>query len=704
MVPSADSELRIAVVDDDPDIRAALSRILSMAGYEVIEATDGADGLKKIVAQRPEMVLLDVVMPDINGVEVCKRLRQLPELADMFIILMSAYRTRHELKRDALEAGADDFIEKPIYPVELLARTRTVLRLRRSMIAQQENEELFRSTFEQAAVGMCHVSHDGTFLRVNQRLCDIVGYTAEELTGRTFADITHPEDRGRDLDLFRRLHEGFLPRYALEKRYIRKDGAVIWISVNASPIRLGGGKPQYFMGVIQDITEHKRTQEIVTEIRDDLEKKVQERTFALLKMNEALYREIEEHKKSEEGRRDLEKQLRLAQKMEAIGTLAGGIAHDFNNILGAVSGFTELAMEKVPPDSKVKGYLQQVFIASRRAVDLVAQILEFSRQTERELHPLKMVPLVKEVVKFLRASIPATIEIRHEIAAREDMILGDVTQMHQVIMNLCTNAYQAMKDQGGILGIRLAVEDVTLSNTLHPELRPGSYLKLTVSDSGPGIPADMIDKIFDPFFTTKQPGDGTGLGLSVVHGIIKKHGGVITVESRPGEGAVFQAYFPLLSPKREDDLGRDASRIVGGKERILFVDDEEMLTQLTTDMLAGLGYRVTVKTDGLEALEAFRLHPDRFDLIITDHTMPGMTGLDLSSGLLSIRPDIPIILCTGYSHGVTQAKVQAAGIREVIMKPLVKRQLADVIRRVMSGPKIAVSNPVRDEFAKSPSC
>jgi two-component system, cell cycle sensor histidine kinase and response regulator CckA len=380
----------------------------------------------------------------------------------------------------------------------------------------------------------------------------------------------------------------------------------------------------------------------------------------------------------------MESQLIQAQKMEAIGTLAGGIAHDFNNILGAMMGYAELSKLKTT-DDRIQPYLEQLLKACDRAKDLVNQILTFSRKKDDERKPLSITPIAKEALKLLRSSLPTTIDVRIHFQNRQDKVLADATQIHQVLINLCTNASHAMRERGGILEITFSQEEITANGIHHdPALQRGLYLKIVISDTGCGIDASIRDKIFDPFFTTKGPGEGTGLGLAMVYGIIKNHGGVISVKSEPGKGTTFTIYLPLIDMEAQtEDQGMET--IIGGKGHILLVDDEQPLASIGKEMLISLGYDVTVRFSSLDALEAFRANPHRFNLVITDTTMPNMTGPQMAKEMLKIYPGLPIILTTGYSDMINEKEAKEMGIQEFIMKPVSLQNLAQVVRKVLQS-------------------
>ncbi|MCP4576910.1 MAG: response regulator [Deltaproteobacteria bacterium] len=384
-------------------------------------------------------------------------------------------------------------------------------------------------------------------------------------------------------------------------------------------------------------------------------------------------------------RKLMEAQVRQAHKMESINTIAGGIAHDFNNILYTITGNAELALEDVPEWNPVHANLEEIKTAGLRGAGIVKQLIDFSRKTEPELNPIGAITVIKDALKFLRAMIPAVIEIRANITAKDVTIQADPIQLNQALVNICTNASQAMEATGGVL--ELAVETTTVKDggmTTHPGPAPGDYLKITISDTGPGIDPEIIGRIFDPYFTTRDVGKGSGLGLSVVHGIVKNHKGAVSVESEPGKGAAFSVLFPLISNMPEVETKTTDERLLG-TETILFVDDEKSIVHMTGRMLARFGYKVKAETDPVEALELFRSKPDRFDLLITDMEMPGMTGVKLLEKARRIRADIPVIVCTGHSPLIDAERAEALGVDAFVLKPVSKRDIAETIRKVIDN-------------------
>lgn len=394
----------------------------------------------------------------------------------------------------------------------------------------------------------------------------------------------------------------------------------------------------------------------------------------------------------EAEKRALETKLVKLQKMEALGTLAGGIAHDFNNILSAIIGYTELAKMSVSEDDQIFEYLQRLEKAELRAKKLVNQILSFSKHKTTDKVPLMLHDILDEALKMLRSILPTTISIRQSIAQCSS-VMGRETQLHQVVMNLCTNAYQAMEKEGGTL--RIGLSETTIEDTdraLDPALPPGRYVQLTVEDTGPGISPHDLEKIFDPYYTTKPSGKGTGLGLSMAHSIVKQLGGDIRVRSREGKGSRFSVFLPAKEGTSRSRVEKQ-DYVNGGSERLLFIDDEPTLAEIGRETLHNLGYDVVALTDSRAALELFRANPNRFDLVITDMTMPVMTGEILAKNLMAIRSDIPVIICTGFSERISAEKAKAMGIKAFALKPLVTVDLARTIRGVLDVSGEAAASP-----------
>jgi PAS domain S-box-containing protein len=390
----------------------------------------------------------------------------------------------------------------------------------------------------------------------------------------------------------------------------------------------------------------------------------------------------------------IEAQLQQAQKMEAIGTLAGGIAHDFNNLLTPMLGHGEILKEELSPDNPLQESVAEILVAANRAKEVVKQILVSCRCSDAEPRPLKLQPIIMETLKLLRSSIPATIAVRHEIDGECGAVIADPTQIHRVVMNLATNAYHAMESTGGELRLSLTQVALDAEQTRYTDLAAGEYARLIVADTGAGIERHILGKIFDPYFTTKDKRKGTGLGLSMVQGIAKSCGGDIRVLSESGKGSEFRVYLPLVQPETEPEKVERSAAIQGGVERLLLVDDEAPIAMVMSQMLERLGYHVTAHTSSNQALAAFKADPDRFDLVITDMTMPEMTGDQLAQAVMAVRPTVPVILCTGFSAMFTAEAVKSIGIRSLLIKPVSKAALAAAVKQVLDD-----AMPLRRRFA-----
>ncbi|MDG4475484.1 ATP-binding protein [Thiovibrio frasassiensis] len=522
--------------------------------------------------------------------------------------------------------------------------------------------------------GLLVTTADGRISQANEAFCQLLGYSEEELVeNKIFSFFESPAE----------IEARFAPCgpqkceiSKVERQLLTKDGHRVPVLFSATSLADQDGSLIGIVCIVTDITERKRAETVLREAHSLLEQRVIERTRELAETNTALTREMAERKRAEA-------ELRQAQKMRAIGTLAGGIAHDFNNILTAIIGYTQLAMERVNSDVTCRNYLDGVFLAGQRAKELVHQILTFSRQSEQEKKPIEIHLIVKEALKLLRASLPANIEIVQDIPARSGAVLADPTQIHQIVMNLCTNAYHAMEEKGGTLTVSLsepAAADIS------PPLPPGDYLQLMVRDTGCGMDTGLLERIFEPYFTTKEAGKGTGLGLAVTHGIVESHSGHIRVVSTTGLGTTFSIYLPLYKqPPMELKEKSEPQEIPGGTERILVVDDEREIGHLLELFLSDYGYRITSLSDSLAALAWFQANPQEVDLIITDMSMPHLTGKELAKKILAVQPEIPIILCTGFSEQINAESAKQLGIRAFLLKPFQAQEVAGLVRKVLDG-------------------
>lgn len=525
----------------------------------------------------------------------------------------------------------------------LLAIVRDITDSKQAERALRESEATLKSIFQAAPTGIGMVV-DRIIKQANHRLYEMLGYFSEELLNKS-SRILYPKDEDYIFvgqEKYKQIR--MQGTGTVETQWQKKDGTVIDVLLSSTPIDT-----------------------------DDLSAGV---IFTAL--------DITDRKRIEQDKLNLESNLIQTQRMESIGVLAGGIAHDFNNILSPILANSEMVMMELPPDSPAQKNLQQICQAGERAKNLVKQILTFARKTDEVRVPLKVSMIIKEAVKFLRSTIPSTIDIRYDFKTAQDTVLADPTQMNQIIMNLCTNSFHAMRDKGGTLKLTLDNKFIRSNITnRYSGLNPGQYLKISVSDTGPGISPDIIEKIFEPYYTTKGPGEGTGMGLAMVHGIVKKYQGNITVESQSGKGTIFHILIPTIDAELSP-IVKEQADIPGGKERILIVDDEKVIADVMQQILEKLGYTVTVRTSSIEALEAFRDNPDKFDLVITDMTMPNMTGKELTKRLMSIKPDIPIILCTGFSEQINEKEAKWMGIDAFVMKPIHIHEIAKAVRDVLN--------------------
>ena len=672
----ANRHLKILVIEDDKDDYLIIKDLLSESqafGFDLDWARDYDAGIETIFGGLHDICLLDYKLDDRDGLELLHEVRG--RGSSIPVIFMTGHGD-YEVDVEAMRLGATDFLVKGRIDADQLERSirysierkRAEKELRKyrdkleNLVAERtaQLEQTNRSlqleiservkaeeerarlviAIEQAGEGIIVTDLNGDIEYVNPAFERISGYSRNDLMCRNVRVLKS----GEQDDAFYSQMNATLRRGQVWKGRIvnrKKNGTLYEVEVTISPVKDCTGAVVNYVGIHRDIT------------------------------HEAV----------------LERHLRQTQKMEAMGTMAGGIAHNFNNILAVITGHTELALLGLPQGLQIRQNLNRVLQASSAAADLVKQIITYSRMGDQEKMPVSAVFIVKEALKLLHSSLPTTIEIaRHiSISAEEAMIMADPTQIHQLLMNLSANAAHAMRPQGGILRVEVAPVEVDGSLAAQcPDLKTGPHVMIAVSDTGPGIDPGLIDRIFDPYFTTKKLGDGTGMGLAVVQGIVRNYGGGITVHSEQGKGATFRVYLPTIKGV-VSHAAEEAEIVPKGSERILFVDDEAGLTMLAKEMLESLGYHVTPHTNSLEALRVFHAHPDAFDLVVSDMTMPGLTGVALAKELLAIRPGIPIVICTGYSEELTEEAIQGTGIRELLMKPASRREMAKVIRRALQG-------------------
>lgn len=536
------------------------------------------------------------------------------------------------------------------FTVSLILRVQVKSKTNELLIKNEElreSEERFRNVYDTAPLAFVVWDINTRVTDWNKKAEGLFGWTREEVVDNIFFDFLIPEkDRPQVKDVVNILLKGELQSHSINDN-LTKDGKIITCEWNNSLLHDNDGNIIGAISLGLDITERKQV---------------------------------------EEEKDKLQTQLQQAHKIESIGTLAGGVAHDFNNILGIIIGNVELALDDVPGGNPAYLNLEEIRTASSRAKDVVRQLLSFARKTKLEKKPTNIIPIVKESLKLLRSSIPASIELRQNIAKDVDTILADPTQINQVLINLCTNADHAMPDGGVIVVTLRNIELDEKTTDQYPKLNPGRYVNLAVSDTGHGMPPEEIDRIFDPYFTTKEVGKGSGMGLAVVHGIVMNHDGAIFVDSELEKGTTLNIFFPITEREPISGIPIDED-LPTGKERILFIDDEESMVSVGRNRLERLGYQVETKTSPVEALELFRANPDQFDLVITDMTMPQMTGDHLVGKILKIRPDLPTIICTGFSEKIDEGKAKEIGIRQYIEKPLNRSDLAKLVRRALDNTK-----------------
>jgi PAS domain S-box-containing protein len=631
------ARLRILLVGDEEDTYVLARDLLAQSGtsnFHLEWKSSYAGGLRVLVEGQYDVCLLDDPHEEHTGGDLLKE--AMAKGCRCPIIFMTG-RGDDEGEAEATRAGAADVLLKDRMTASLLERSiRYALERKRA----EEARKLLAAAVDQGSDGVAITDPHLTVQQANPALEKISGYSREEIVGRDLSTLIDPgwEKISPVLSREALAADGvWTGRWAIK----RKDGNIAPVKVRLRAVKDAAGSVTHFVAHCQDIT-----------------------------------REVE-----------ILEQTRRSQKAEALGTLAGGIAHEFNNLLSTIVVNTEMVILELGKTETVQSPLSLVLQAAHRGRDLVKRIIAFSRQTEQPPAPMKVSPVLQEALKFLRSTLPNDIEIREDIHAQPDVILGDPSQIHQILINLGNNAAYAMREEGGVLEVKLnALTVEPAMAAVYPGLEPGPYLRLTVRDTGEGMPPAVMERIFDPFFTTRKAGDGMGLGLSAVQGIVKGFGGTVTVYSEVGQGSTFQVFFPRIESEPKEEKVSPWT-LPAGKKRILLVEDEELQLLSYRDMLERMGYRVTPRASSQEALSTFEADPNGFDLVVTDQTMPKMNGLKLAAALLEIRPDLPIILCTGFSETVSAEEARLMGVREFLMKPFSLGEIAEVIRRALQGPK-----------------
>jgi PAS domain S-box-containing protein len=641
--------LKILCLEDSAQDAEIISELLNDAGFGLsMEWIDTAEKFKAALRDNTyDLILSDFGLP---GFDAFVALRMANDICPDVPFICVSGSIGEETAIKLIMQGAVDYVLK-----DRLVRLPTAIQRaldeveqrkarRRTEEALRESEDRFRLLFESSMDAVLLSSPTGEIFSANPATCKMLGRTEEEIcaVGRNgFMDSTDPRLAAALEELAR------TGKFIGELTLLRKDGTQFPAEVSTS--------------IFDDQHGHDRSSMII--------------------------RDITERKQSEENMRLIEERLRQSEKMDAIGQLAGGIAHDFNNVLGGIIGYTDISLTLVEKNSPIEGNLLKVLKAAERAKHLVQQILTFSRQGSSQKTITTIRPILSEVLDLLKASIPSSVIIDVDLLPETMLVLADTTQIHEALLNLATNAVHAMRRKGR-LKFRLYKEVLEkVEHSRNGDMMPGDYAVMQISDTGCGMDAVTLSKAFEPFFTTKPVGEGTGMGLSVVLGIVQSHSGYIRVESQPGKGTDIRIYLPMMKESKAASVDHVTRTLPSGSERIMFVDDEPMLVEMNIDLLTGLGYTVTGMSNSMEVLKFLTKNVNDIDILITDQTMPGMTGMELAREVLKIRKDLPIILCTGFSNEVNPMQAAAVGINQFIMKPYRSHEISRAIREVLDSVK-----------------
>ncbi len=658
--------MKTLIVEDRGDDRRLLRYNLEHHGWQVMEAGDGFQALELMTENKPDLIISDALMPRMDGFELLRRMKNDPVLRDIRFIFYSAVYTgsnEHELARSL---GADAYLIKPLNPREFWQQLEKAIsgitsarsERPRQMAAEQEVflasypgivatkleekvrelkavKEKWVKTFAAIHDMVILMDKDKKILQANASTCRFFKTTEDELRGKSCEIFCGMDCPCNDCPGDRTMVDGGDHSAEIYHEHLRKT-----FEISCSAVPDEEGRLDYLVYVVTDITE----------------------------------------------RKCLEEELFQAHKMEAMGTLAVGIAHDFNNILTAVLGYSELAKDEAQARGLTTSYLDEVIKAALRARDMVKQILSFSHKKTGQLQPITPHLIIEEALKLLRSSMPSSVNIRTRIDCDCGKINGDPTKFHQIIVNLCTNALKALDNERGVIDIHLRRRQLSADDLrAQEEAQPGPFVELLIRDNGCGMSKTTKQHMFEPYFTTREVGQGTGLGLSIVYGLARSMGGIVRVHSQPGLGSEFRILFPVLPAASERDTGPVIANLPMGTERIMVVDDEKMIAELQKALLERQGYKVTALTSSNAALKLFSTDPEAFDLLLTDQTMPEMSGHELAAEFLARRPDFPIILCTGYSSIISKEQALEMGIKLYIHKPVQRGDLVRFVRDVLDS-------------------